>query len=79
MFLEEVEEDFAVGVRRPLGRQLWVLALQIPLQLLVVVDLAVDGEGGVSVLSKRIETIAVKVKEGSNSSKNYSDTSAVFN
>ena len=50
MFLEKVEEDFAVGVRRPLGRQLWVLALQIPLQLLVVVDLAVDGEGRVSAL-----------------------------
>ena len=78
MFLEEVEEDFAVGVRRPLGRQLWVLALQIPLQLLVVVDLAVDGEGGVSVLLKRIENRThycseIVVKEGSNSSKNYSE------
>ena len=50
VFLEEVQQDLAVRVRRPLRLEIGVLALEILLQLLVVVDLAIDGEGRVSVL-----------------------------
>ena len=50
VLLEEVQQDLAVRVRRPLRLELGVVAFQILLELLVVVDLAVDGKGRVSVL-----------------------------
>ena len=52
IFLEEVQQDLAVRVRRPLRLEVGVVAFQILLELLVVVDLAVDGEGRVSVLGR---------------------------
>ena len=50
VLLEEVQQDLAVRVGRPLRLEIGVLPFEFLLQLFVVVDLAVDGEGRVSIL-----------------------------